>query len=280
MYPKGDLKKKDDRQLVILISKTSSYDVMKRMHSHSHYEIINIQSRNSGNQIFEMDNKQFPFSNSTFMLIPPNTKHQLIRERQNSTRLLINFTEAFASSLFDFLGIDKTDFFKNNIIEFTAEQTQKLYHIASEMTNFNFGSASNETTLRKGKVVLARFFESMYLFRGKPVSEIISTQKTDLLINYIKSHYNENLNLDLLSQKFFMSKYRICREMRKKTGRSFTEFLSDIRLNESCNLLKNTDMSITDIAYAVGFNSPSYFSVLFKDYIKLSPTQYREEFLN
>lgn len=280
MYPKGDLKKKDDRQLVILISKTSSDDVMKRMHSHSHYEIINIQSQNSGNQIFEMDNKQYPFSNNTFMLIPPNTKHQLIRERQNSTRLLINFTEAFASSLFDFLGIDKTDFFKNNIIEFTAEQTQELYHIASEMTNFNFSSASNETALRKGKVVLARLFDNMYLFRGKPVSEIIGTQKADLLINYIKSHYNENLNLDFLSQKFFMSKYQICREMKKKTGCSFTEFLSDIRLNEACNLLKNTDMSITDIAYAVGFNSPSYFSVLFKDYIKLSPTRYREKFSN
>ena len=280
MYPKGDLKKKDDRQLVILISKTSSDDVMKRMHSHSHYEIINIQSQNSGNQIFEMDYKQYPFSNNTFMLIPPNTKHQLIRERQNSTRLLINFTEAFASSLFDFLGIDKTDFFKNNIIEFTAEQTQELYHIASEMTNFNFSSASNETALRKGKVVLARLFDNMYLFRGKPVSEIIGTQKADLLINYIKSHYNENLNLDFLSQKFFMSKYQICREMKKKTGCSFTEFLSDIRLNEACNLLKNTDMSITDIAYAVGFNSPSYFSVLFKDYIKLSPTRYREKFSN
>lgn len=276
MYPKGDLRKKDDRQLIILISKTNSGHIMKRMHSHAHYEIINVQSSDSNNQIFETDSNQYNFSNNTFMLIPPNTKHQLIRERQNSTRLLINFTDTLASSIFDFLDININKFFENNIIEFTAEQTQALYHIASEATNPTYTSASEEIMLRKGKTILARFIENMYFFKGKPVKELSTLKKADLLIDYIESNYNENLSLDFLSEKFFISKYQICRDVKRKTGKSFTDFLTNLRLSEACNLLSNTNMSITEIAYTVGFNSPSYFSVMFKSYTNLSPTQYRD----
>lgn len=276
MYSISDLKKNDSRQFVVSIYKTNSNHVMKRKHSHQHYEIINIQSQNTSNQFFEIDNRKYNFTNNDFMLIPPNVRHKLIRERKNSTRLLINFTEDLAKEIFDFLEIDIDIFFEINIIELTSAQTKEIYNIASELSDFNNPATPQDIALRKAKIVLAKILENIYFFKGKPVKQLIYDEDTDIMIDYIKANFRQEINLDHLAKKFFMSKYQLCREIRKKTGSSYTEFITDLRLNEACRLLENTDLSVTAIAHDAGFNSPSYFSVLFKENKNLSPKEYRK----
>lgn len=69
----------------------------------------------------------------------------------------------------------------------------------------------------------------------------------------------------------------LSRELRKYYGVTPTAYINDIRLEESALLLLNTDMSITDICFEVGFENIPYFLTLFKKRYDLSPSKYRNQ---
>ena len=58
---------------------------------------------------------------------------------------------------------------------------------------------------------------------------------------------------------------------------SFTEYLTQVRLEHAKNMLKEGNMSIKEVAYATGFHSQSYFSKIFKKYTGTSPSEYQEQ---
>lgn len=73
-----------------------------------------------------------------------------------------------------------------------------------------------------------------------------------------------------------MSPSRFCREFKAAFGATFVEYLARHRVNEAKRLLGNRSMSITDVAAAVGFTDPSYFTRVFRKIVGSSPSEYRE----
>ncbi len=78
-----------------------------------------------------------------------------------------------------------------------------------------------------------------------------------------------------LSKKLLLSRMQLHRKLKALTGLSTTEFITTERLKLALPLLKQSDTTISEIAYEVGFNSPSYFSTCFKKYYHTSPDEYR-----
>ncbi|HAT65312.1 MAG TPA: hybrid sensor histidine kinase/response regulator, partial [Flavobacteriaceae bacterium] len=78
-----------------------------------------------------------------------------------------------------------------------------------------------------------------------------------------------------LSKKLFMSRMQLHRKLKALTGLSTSEFITTERLKLALPLLKNSNTTISEIAYEVGFNSPSYFSTCFKKYYHTTPDEYR-----
>lgn len=64
------------------------------------------------------------------------------------------------------------------------------------------------------------------------------------------------------------------RKLKAITGFSTTEFIRNERLKLAVNLLKDSDLNISEIAYQVGFNTPSYFIKCFKDVYKSTPSEF------
>ena len=60
-------------------------------------------------------------------------------------------------------------------------------------------------------------------------------------------------------------------------GRHVTEYLTNLRMNKAKELLRTTQMRSSDVAYAVGYNDPHYFSYLFKKHTGVTPRDYRKE---
>ena len=60
-------------------------------------------------------------------------------------------------------------------------------------------------------------------------------------------------------------------------GVTFTEYLTELRMNKAKELLRTTQMRSSDIAYAVGYNDPHYFSYLFKKHTGMTPRDFRKE---
>ena len=66
---------------------------------------------------------------------------------------------------------------------------------------------------------------------------------------------------------------------KKTLGKSFTDYITLLKIQEAEKLLLSTEMSITDIAYQVGFSSASHFISRFREQKKITPKQFKEKIL-
>ena len=87
---------------------------------------------------------------------------------------------------------------------------------------------------------------------------------------------NSNINIDWITKEIGISRTLLHLKLRKLANMSTTEFVNTLRLNKSKELLLNTELNISEVAYAVGFSDPNYFSKLFHKQFNLTPSQYRK----
>lgn len=94
--------------------------------------------------------------------------------------------------------------------------------------------------------------------------------------NYMDEHYAEDIRLDQLAAIAALSKFHLIREFKAEVGSSPMDYLLGRRITESKNLLAGTELSVSDIAEAVGFSSGSYFSQRFKLTVGMTPLAFRQ----
>ena len=92
---------------------------------------------------------------------------------------------------------------------------------------------------------------------------------------WMLSRYHSEINLEGLARQFDMSVRTLNRHFRQATGKSPMQYLQQVRMDNAKELLKNTNLSISEIAYSAGYSDSSYFSALFRKSISLSPREYR-----
>ena len=81
--------------------------------------------------------------------------------------------------------------------------------------------------------------------------------------------------LELLEKELHISKYYVSHVMHEKLNVGFNEYVNSLRVSNACIYLLKTDMSITEISDAVGFNSIRTFNRAFAKQMKVSPSEYR-----
>lgn len=96
------------------------------------------------------------------------------------------------------------------------------------------------------------------------------------VLEYIKKNYKSNLCLDEVSKILHMSTSRFRHYFKEITNFNFKEYIFYLRIAEAKRLLSETDMSISDIAYNVGFSNLNQFYMLFSKYVLTTPANYRK----
>lgn len=102
--------------------------------------------------------------------------------------------------------------------------------------------------------------------------------RIDKIYNFILNRYKEDISLDEISTKFNLSKTGFCTYFKKRTGKSFSEFLNEIRITHAAQALMDNETPIVEIAYRMGYKNLSYFNRRFKTIKGLSPREYRKAF--
>ena len=100
------------------------------------------------------------------------------------------------------------------------------------------------------------------------------------ICRYMQKHYNENLTIEDLAEKIHLNKSYFIRKFKSKFGVSPNKYLLDIKLSNAKILLKDTNLSIEEIAVLSGFYSSSYFSSIFKREFETTPGNYRKSFMD
>ncbi len=100
-------------------------------------------------------------------------------------------------------------------------------------------------------------------------------KKINDLLNYIDTHYTENLNLENMAAHIGFSKFHFSRLFKQYTGFTFNDYLNYRRLKAAEELLADRSISITEVALRSGFSSISSFNRLFKESKHCTPKEYR-----
>lgn len=111
-------------------------------------------------------------------------------------------------------------------------------------------------------------------------SRIEITSRDEQLIDKAVKYVEENmgrsdLSVEELAQAMGMSRVHLYKKIIALTGKSPIEFIRRIRLKRSCQYLTESQLSISEIAYKLGFNTPRYFSAYFKDEFGMTPREYQ-----
>ena len=131
------------------------------------------------------------------------------------------------------------------------------------------------------KSALAHLLVLINRHGGTPVKETqdyMSSAHRNIMeiTGYVNNHFADDINLTTISDKFFISTCYFSRTFKKIMGLSFTDYLNSVRVKEAQYLLRNKNMSITEISEKVGFKSATHFGRIFKKLTGISPLAYKK----
>lgn len=94
----------------------------------------------------------------------------------------------------------------------------------------------------------------------------------------LENIHNEQFGAEVLASKYGISRSQLHRKLKKATGKSVTQFIKEIRLHEAFKILVNEETTVSEVAYQVGFSSPTYFNTCFKEYYGYPPGEAKVRF--
>lgn len=100
------------------------------------------------------------------------------------------------------------------------------------------------------------------------------------VLQYIHTHFAERVTLDELAALEHISKSYLSRQFKQQTGMTVVAYINQLRIETAKRLLTGSDMSVNEIAYQVGFESPKYFYRTFKKLADESPASFRRRYKN
>lgn len=137
---------------------------------------------------------------------------------------------------------------------------------------------------------LARFFDVLMtlaeapkddttLLSQRPFAVEGTAEQQDAIrraVSFLLSHFREEVRLADLLDLTAMSRATFARQFRKHSGKSFSDFLNQVRLQAACRFLRETDDPVSTIALSNGFNEVTFFNRLFRREIGMTPREFRK----
>lgn len=218
------------------------------------------------------------------MLIPPGELHSL-KAPESGNRFVFMFDISFFSRLNGFASIQSILAHPILLTRATYPNVyDDIYEILVQMRNEYF-THNDFAELTIFSLLLNLFvklgtnhidkidlFSNIRVYKQKEY-----VQKFNSVMDYIDSHYMEDLNLDDIAGSIGFSKYHFSRLFKQYTNYTFCAYLCHRRIKVAEELLEQPDLSITEVALQSGFPSISTFNRLFKQQKGCTPSEYREK---
>ena len=97
------------------------------------------------------------------------------------------------------------------------------------------------------------------------------------VVRFVKEHYTQPVSSELLCKKFHCSRSHLSHTFNSGMGCSLSAYVTSLRLESAKLLLSSSFLSVTEIAFSVGFSDCNYFSSVFKKATGFSPSAYRKQ---
>ena len=113
----------------------------------------------------------------------------------------------------------------------------------------------------------------------KPIYRVADQQRIDAICQYLNEHFEEEIEFAGLAKRLHIDQASMCRFFKRATGRTMTAYVNELRVGAAAQLLIDTDDSVLEIGFRVGFGNYSNFNRQFKRIKGFGPRTLRREFL-
>ena len=111
----------------------------------------------------------------------------------------------------------------------------------------------------------------------KNISELQKKKINRVIVNaklFINENFSDEITLEEVSKVVCVSPQYFSRLFKEETSENFIEYLTKVRIDRAKELMKNSNLSIKEICFKIGYADPNYFSHIFKKTEKLTPSEY------
>lgn len=225
-----------------------------------------------GDKNITVKNRSFNYNKNQSLLLPPHSN--VYMEIDKPTKALVyELNDRLIESVIKKIELDTS-------IEISIKPSREIM-----VNNFKKGLKDNLGQLLTTSISLKKepFLIDLYvqrlvydLLHMKASSKILIEQTInpmDKAIKYMKDHMNQQFSASLMAENYQMSVSNFSHTFKKHTGLSPHKYMNQLKMEEAKHLLENH--SVTEVAFDLGFENPSYFIRIFKLFYGVTPKQYQ-----
>ncbi len=254
-----------------------------KIHSHKNFE-LNFITSGSGRRI--VGNHISSYTRGDLVLLGPNISHcwEILEVDKDSEPecIVTHFYENIISS--DFFNIPELEpvvkLLKDaqNGIAFKGPKAEKVGLLLQNMASLS-GLELYIELLKVFKHLL-QIEERKYLTLPSSLPNAYEKDKDQVnkVYEYVFQNIQEGIKLKEAAGLVYMEPSSFCRYFKKKTNKTFMDYVKSVRIGIAAKLLAETDKQITQICYECGYNNLANFNHYFKVIMNKTPSEYRKDF--
>jgi AraC-like DNA-binding protein len=244
-------------------------DNMLKSHYHDFYELYYLEH---GERYHMIQDKLYFIHSGQFVLFSPYIMHHSYGEKDIPFKRIVLYfkpTEIQSARLIEAFGQGSGVYTTDSESRYSIHHLFKMILQEEEIAS-SFKEEYMHTILNLLLITIQR--------QGpKPVQHAKQT-RIGQIVDYIHTHYFENITLEFLSKEFYVSPYYLCREFKRCTNRTIIQYVNITRIMNAQAKIMETNKSITEIANETGFSNITHFNRIFKSNTGITPSEYRKQY--
>ncbi len=252
----------------IAVERVCSSEDMMKSHYHTYYELYYLEE---GRRLHTVSDRIFTTEPGDIILFPPYSMHHSYAPKEGQTfqRIVIYFTE---------------ESLEDSALQQKMRNAAGLYHPDRRIGHQIHGLIGmmlleQFETDDLHKVTMKTILHAILLLLLKDVRTLDTTEiksRITQVIEYISDHYMEEIRLDKLAERFYVSQYYLCREFKRYTSRTINQYINTTRILNAQREIMETNHSFSRVAANCGFASSTHFSRVFRSVTGMTPTAFRK----
>ena len=252
-------------------------------HTHDYVEVIYMCS---GETIHIVNGKEIKLEQGDLLFLNQSATHEVCRAEEGDVAVNFIVLPEFFSAPLSVIGEEETPLRKFLVDSLCGQNSGAgyLYFDVSEvkpiqnlLENLLWILLRETPTKRKMiQMTMALLFLQLLGHTENLSTDDQGDAVVWQVLRYVESNYADGSFAELTDQLHYDSSW-LSREIKRKTGKTYTQLVQEKRLAQAAFLLRNTDRNVSDIAVAVGYENISYFHRIFAESFGKTPKHYRDE---
>ena len=244
---------------------------------HNYYEILYVLD-GSRKIVFE-NGKEYTLNQSSIALIQPGVMYKTLSDSpKKQSKIVVIASQLFVEELCRTFSREMFSCFDYGIINMDTKTKES---VVRNLTLLRESFSSDNYFSDNHKIYFANIVHALSKYMKKNDKEENDIRKNVDVVyevkKYIGVNYSQKLSLSELAKMFSVSEGHLSRTFKKKTGKTVSQYIMEVRLTSARRLLESSSMSVRDIAENVGFSSLNHFDKMFKKDHGFTPSEYMKD---